>query len=44
MFLLYNYKTAFDFNLLVLLTLNSREMGQNERDKVAVSQFPKALK
>lgn len=43
-FLLYNSKRAFDFNLLVLLTQNSREMGQNERDKVAVSQFPKALK
>lgn len=26
-FLLYNYKRAFDFNLLVSLTLNSREWG-----------------
>lgn len=43
-FLLYNYKRAFDFNLLLSQTLNSRKMGQNERDKVAVSQFPKAVK
>lgn len=43
-FLLYNYRRVFDFNLLVSQTLNSTEMGQNERDKVAVSQFPKAVK
>lgn len=39
-FLLYNYKRAFDFNLLVSLTLNSREMGQNERGQSVCGSIP----